>query len=240
MSDISYPLGQIKLQLKSEYISDPSGPPVLIDIYGNWALSGVADKPKPQAYINMPHHLTDLTENGFCNWIREWKKTKAAIINAENARNKILEIQIVEYVKSFDSLTSILLPKKLAAANNKDFTKWKNRTIQKIMEDNPFEYNRERINSLLNNLKYQDSLSTNMRDALNANINQIKELKSNNDIKDIIKYFKGLRNADAHPCSFNISQLPKGYTLVDMNKIAKQMMRAIIDNNILCITKKSV
>ena len=108
------------------------------------------------------------------------------------------------------------------------------------MEDNPFEYNKERINRLLNNLKYQDSLSTIMRDTLNANINQIKELKINNDIKDIVRYFKGLRNANAHPCSFNISQLPKGYTLVDMNKIAKKMMRIIIDNNILCITKKSV
>lgn len=126
MSDISYPLGQIKLQLKSEYISDLSGPPTPIDIYGNWVLPSVANKPKPLAYVNMPYYLTDLTENGFCNWIREWKKAKAAIINAENARNKVLEIQILEYVKSFDSLTSILLPKKLATANNNEFEKWKN------------------------------------------------------------------------------------------------------------------
>ena len=164
---------------------------------------------------------------------KKLEKASVPILNFENTWNKSIDKQITEYIKSFDTIYSFFIEKTLCAPSIEDFENWKIKITDYIMNDNPFNFSRERIYSLIDNLKYKDSLTKNIISTMTRNLSKIKPIKSEKDIKEIAKYFKGMRNSDAHPSEFDIFKLPDKYNIFDMQYIAKKIVECIIDEQIL-------
>ena len=196
-------------------------------------VEGINFVPSAKAYLKMPHTLSSLSQQGLTEWAKNWKKLSVPILNFENTWNKSIDKQITEYIKSFDTIYSFFIKKTLCAPSIEDFENWKIKITDYIMNDNPFNFSRERICSLIDNLKYKDSLTKNIISTMTRNLSKIKPIKTEKDIKEIAKYFKGMRNSDAHPSEFDIFKLPNKYNIFDMQYIAKKIVACIIDEQIL-------
>lgn len=225
MSDIAFPMGEIELYTK--------GKRGTAYLKGQFGLEGINSIPSVKAYLKMPHTLSSLSQQGLTEWAKNWKKLSVPILNFENTWNKSIDKQITEYIKSFDTIYSFFIEKTLCAPSIEDFENWKIKITDYIMNDNPFNFSRERIYSLIDNLKYKDSLTKNIISTMTRNLSKIKPIKSEKDIKEITKYFKGMRNSDAHPSEFDIFKLPNKYNIFDMQYIAKKIVECIIDEQIL-------
>ena len=226
MSDISYPITEIKVSEKT------SAPPIpSITIKGKLGLKGISDRPLEIKYANIPLFLSNLNEHNLDKWINAWKHISTAIITFELAREKPLNTQIIDYVKVFDTLSSHFEAQKFSEQTKKVFADWKKEVLNYINTNNPLKFSQSRINGLLNNLKRSD-LSSRMKSFLIANEKQIKEIKQTDDIPKITKYLKGMRTADAHPSDFDIYNLPDKYHIGDIRDIAKQMVQILINKEI--------
>lgn len=227
MSDISYPLLEISVsneKLPNRYF---------ISIKGKIGLKGIEDKPETKDYIDMPLKLSNLNYDNLIKWIYFWNKISFPIIMVDLARGKPLDIQMVEYVKTFDTLSSQFLSVSLLTNSNVEFKKWRKEVVKIIETNNPFGFTSDRISNLISSLQYPD-LSYRMTSFLKEQ--RLKEIKQEEDVSQIAKYLKKLRVSDAHPSNFDIfDNLPKGYSIFDMYTIAKQMVRRLIDKEILLL-----
>ena len=226
MSDISYSLETIKIS--EEYESKKYE----IEINGKFGLNGIAEGPSTSDYINIPQSLSDLNQNSLQKWINEWSKISSAITTVDLARAKPLNIQIVEYVKAFDTISSHFRIGSTSSQPETEFDNWKQQILNYIMSCNPFGYSKSRINGLLDNLN-RDNLASRITCFLNSNKEEVKGIKETSDIPRISKYLKGMRNADAHPSDFDmLENIPENYDIVRICQIAKDMVRLLINKEI--------
>ena len=195
-------------------------------------MNGIAEGPSTSDYINIPQSLSDLNQNSLQKWINEWSKISSAITTVDLARAKPLNIQIVEYVKAFDTISSHFRIGSTSSQPETEFDNWKQQILDYIMSCNPFGYSKSRINGLLDNLN-RDNLASRITCFLNSNKEEVKGIKETSDIPRISKYLKGMRNADAHPSDFDmLENIPENYDIVRICQIAKDMVRLLINKEI--------
>lgn len=227
MSDISYPL--IEISLSNEKLPNR----YFISIKGKIGLEGIEDKPEPKDYIDMPFKLSNLNNENLTKWIYSWEKISFPMKMVDLARRKPLNIQMIEYVKTFDTLSSHFLSASLLTNSNVEFKEWRKEVVKIIETNNPFGFTSERIGNLISSLQYPDLL---LRMTSFLKEQRFKDIKQEEDVSQIARYLKKLRVSDAHPSNFDIfDNLPKGYSIINMNTIAKQMVRGLIDKEILLL-----
>lgn len=224
MSDISYPINEVKG-------SEENNPKTYYSkINGLYGLKGISERPSAVEYANIPLPLSCLDENSLSKWISSWRNISTALVKFDLARGKPLTPRIIEYVKVFDSLSSHFKIG-ISSLQQDNFKEWKKRILEKIKEDNPFDFSQDRIGSVLDNLNRLE-LRSRISSFLELNIDKIKKIRNREDISEIARYLKKIRNSDAHPSDFDLFKLPKGYSVLDISEIAKQLVRTLIDKEI--------